>query len=311
MAYFSVDSIIQHYKEPLQRCKTLEPVHIYNNFVKAGTIQTFLTQNAYVFDMGCGRGGDLKKYAKNSVGFYYGIDLVPERVAEARKRYKNLRVLFSAWFDVGNFMEPIKVESQYDFVSCQFAFHYAWNSKRNVIQVLENASHIMKEDGYFNLTFPDYDVIRQHLVSMMNSPFDEYNFSGQNLNGEYTYRIGGPNHYLEFNSPYPFQEFLNCMDSNPYGQKYVYFMQGAINALEEYMVHPKEFERLCNEFNLRKYFDCNFCAFENDIKPLNNVSDLKAKMKVMDLLDNECQKIVGLYRNIILIKNNKRRKLPM
>jgi mRNA (guanine-N7-)-methyltransferase len=308
MSQFSVEHIIEHYKQPLARCQALEPVHIYNNFVKAATIQTFLSHNAYVFDMGCGRGGDIKKYAKNSVGFYYGIDLVPERVEEASKRYKNLRVLFSAWFDVGNFMEPIKVESQYDFVSCQFAFHYAWSSKEKVYQVMKNAINIMKDDAYFYLTFPDFEIIRQRLVTMINSPCDDYNYSGQNINGDFVYRIGGPNYYLEFCSIYSFEEFLHQIECNPYGQKYTYYMKGAVNGLEEYLVHPAEFESICDELNLQVYFSSNFLTFEHDIRPFNDVCELKSRMRVMDLLTDECQSIVELYKNVVITKNKKRRR---
>ncbi len=85
-------------------------------------------------------------------------------------------------------------------------------------------------------------------------------------------------------------------------------MKGAVNGLVEYLVHPAEFEKICNDLNLQVYFSSNFLTFEQNITPFNNVSELKSRMRVMDILNDECQNIVELYRNVVVSKNTKRRR---
>jgi SAM-dependent methyltransferase len=95
--------IAHFYKEPQPRCQELEPVHRFNNYVKACLIQTFLKPCGSVLDIPCGRGGDLKKYRENNAGSYYGIDIVPERIQEAKLRHKTTKCMFGAVFEVGDF----------------------------------------------------------------------------------------------------------------------------------------------------------------------------------------------------------------
>jgi mRNA (guanine-N7-)-methyltransferase len=302
-----MEGILSHYKEAIPRCPELEPVHLYNNFVKAGTIQSFIKHHAYVFDMACGRGGDLKKYAKHHIAFYFGMDVVPERIQEAETRYKNLRCMFTAVFEVADFLQPMIFQSSYDFVSCQFAIHYAWGSREQAAQVFENATRLLNDDACFCLSFPDFKVIQTRLRHM-SANTDEFNYQTIQSTGDYLYRIGGPNHYLEFRSPLPLDEFIKQLEQAPYGQKYIYYQKGAIEGVEEYIVNPTEFHSLTETFGLMPYIDCNFLDFETVVKPEFNLSGLKQQMKVKDLECPECKTIVGLYRNVVLLKSTKRRR---
>jgi mRNA (guanine-N7-)-methyltransferase len=302
-----MEGILSHYKEAIPRCPELEPVHLYNNFVKAGTIQSFIKHHAYVFDMACGRGGDLKKYAKHHIAFYFGIDVVPERIQEAETRHKNLHCMFTAVFEVANFLQPLILQSTYDFVSCQFAIHYAWGCREHATQVFENAMRLLNDDACFCLSFPDFYVIRERLKHMSTNP-DEHNHQARDATGVWVYRIGGPHHYLEFTSTLLLDEFLQHLEREPYGQKYIYYQKGAIHGVEEFIVNPTEFKSLTEKNGLMSYVDCNFLDFEKALKPEFNLSGLKEQMKVRDLGSQECRTIVGLYRNVVLMKNRKRRK---
>lgn len=99
----SMDTILTHYKQQPTRCTDLESVHKFNNYVKAALIQTFLKPCGQVLDMPCGRGGDLKKYRENKAGFYVGVDIVPERIEEAKKRHRTTKCMFGALFEVADF----------------------------------------------------------------------------------------------------------------------------------------------------------------------------------------------------------------
>lgn len=65
------------------------PIRDLNNWVKAALIDVSLKQikHGFVLDFCCGKGGDLLKYAKPSVTYYVGVDLVMESILEAIKRY--------------------------------------------------------------------------------------------------------------------------------------------------------------------------------------------------------------------------------
>lgn len=55
------------------------------------------------------------------------------------------------------FMDP---SMQLDFVSCQFSFHYSFESLPQAECMLRNASESLKPGGYFIGTIPDaYDLV--------------------------------------------------------------------------------------------------------------------------------------------------------
>ena len=95
---------------------------------------------AQVLDLACGKGGDLQKFKINKAGSYFGVDAVPQRIQEAIERHKGLRCMFAAAFEICDFTRPLHLQSTYDFVSCQFALHYAWGSEASAMQLLLTSS---------------------------------------------------------------------------------------------------------------------------------------------------------------------------
>lgn len=64
---------------------------------------------------------------------------------------------------------------QLDFVSCQFAFHYSFESLPQAECMLQNASESLKPGGYFIGTIPDaYDLVYVFLslLSLCSSLID-------------------------------------------------------------------------------------------------------------------------------------------
>ena len=100
-----MDTVLAHYSEEPQRCADLEPAHRYNNYVKACLIQDYMRQGGHVLDLGCGKGGDLKKFRENRAGSYVGLDAVPEQIRKAEERHRNAKCMFAAVFEVGDFTE--------------------------------------------------------------------------------------------------------------------------------------------------------------------------------------------------------------
>lgn len=302
-----MEEIVAHYRHAPPRCSALQNVHTYNNYVKAALIQAFLKPNGQVLDMPCGRGGDLKKYRENKAGFYYGVDLVPERIEEAKTRHKTTRCMYGAVFDVGDFTQPLSLETKYDFISCQFALHYAWDTEEHALQVIKNASEHIRSNGVFVLTFPDWDFIVGRLQAMHEQP-DSYNYT-RTTDETITYRIGGPRHYLEFSSTLVFAEFVEHLTTHPYGQKYIYFQEGAINGLPEYLVHPRAFKEMCHDHGFIRLHEKNFLAFQEHAPFGLDTRELRHRMGVKPLADRESLDIVGLYKTVVLQTNCKRRKI--
>lgn len=76
-----------------------------------------------------------------------------------------LEIIDKEWFQVrlrSKFKDPtIKL----DLVSCQFAFHYCFESLEQAECMLKNASECLKPGGYFIGTIPDaYDLVWAHFL---------------------------------------------------------------------------------------------------------------------------------------------------
>jgi mRNA (guanine-N7-)-methyltransferase len=290
---------MQAYTHTPARCEELECVHRFNNFVKAALISTFFKPHGWVLDMPCGRGGDLKKFRESKASFYVGIDIVPEQIEEAQRRFKATKCMFGAIFEVADFTKPLSLESRYDLVSCQFAYHYAWNCKESAQQVLRTAMERLTAGGSFVMTFPDWDTIVQRLFNEKTVEKTE--------KGDFIYRIGNRWHYLEFTSPHEFGEFMQNLQTEPFGQQYIYYQQGAIERVPEYMIEPNAFESLCREEGLRIVYDKNFLEFEGD--PFGkNLNVLRGAMGVTNVRDEDKRALIGLYRAVVLQTKHKRFK---
>lgn len=65
-----------HNSQELER--RLSPIiHVRNltNWVKSSLIKSFASPGARVLDLGCGHGGDLKKYNALNIGYYVGVGM--------------------------------------------------------------------------------------------------------------------------------------------------------------------------------------------------------------------------------------------
>jgi len=259
------DEILLHYSATLPRCEALEPVHKFNNFVKAWLISTFMRPGAQVLDMACGRGGDLKKFCQNRAGSYYGVDLVPERIEEARARHSSTSCTFAAQFEVADFAQPLQLPSSYNFVSCQFAFHYACDSRERASQVLTNAAKCLAEGGYIVMTFPDA--------------------------GEVLKRVGQSLCWAAKHQSILFER----APTEGFGCKYVYYQDGSINHLPEYLVPMDLVRNIWEELGLEVVLDRKFDQFYCDHDPT-----LAHRMGVKLPLDHDCDLVARLYRAVVL-----------
>jgi mRNA (guanine-N7-)-methyltransferase len=209
--------------------------------------------------------------------------------------------MFGAHFMEGDFTQPLDLASQYDIVSCMFAMHYAWDTEERARQVMRNAAERLKADGTFLVTVPDFTEILDRLVAMSKRQ-DKHNYAQKHDDGTFTYRIGDSRYWLEFTSDMSFTGFFAGLRAKPYGHKYVYYQEGAVDKVPEYLVEPKELVRIAGLEGLRIVSSDSFRTFVD-----HPDKRLARQMNCSLDLSEEGRGLVGMYKAIVL-RHAKRRR---
>ncbi|KAL9600246.1 MAG: hypothetical protein Q9219_003290 [cf. Caloplaca sp. 3 TL-2023] len=207
------DAVRHHYNAVPQRGREwrrtdsrIKGLRGFNNWVKSTIIHKFApndstsdrTNRLLVLDLGCGKGGDLAKWAQapQEVGLYVGVDPAEVSIEQARERYTEMdrrafggrggrnghrgsRHPFHAEFvvqdafgqSIGNI--PIVREvgfdakggsrwsgGGFDVVSMMFCMHYAFEDEGKARGMLQNIAGALKKGGKFIGTMPNSDVLR-------------------------------------------------------------------------------------------------------------------------------------------------------
>ena len=123
-----------------------------------------------VLDIGCGKGGDLLKWSKAKIDHLVGVDIAQTSVEQAKSRYnenksRQRQRYFTADFYAAD-CTKVDLETVYedknvtfDIVSCQFAFHYCFESIEQADVMLKNISQRLRPGGFFIGTTPDANEI--------------------------------------------------------------------------------------------------------------------------------------------------------
>ncbi|ADM12360.1 mRNA capping enzyme [Encephalitozoon intestinalis ATCC 50506] len=159
-------------KEGRQKSKAIN-IRNTNNFIKSCLIRLYTKKGDSVLDLGCGKGGDLLKYENANISEYYGIDIAEVSINDARIRAKNMKRRFKASFKAQDaYGQEIDLGKQFDVVSSQFSFHYAFSSSETLSISVGNVARHLKPGGYFIMTIPSRDVIlRRYEQDRMSNEF--------------------------------------------------------------------------------------------------------------------------------------------
>lgn len=298
-----MQDLIGAYAKMPTPCAKLQKVHKFNNFVKAYLIKTFLKQSGNVLDMPCGRGGDLKKFKHNNAGFYCGIDIVPERIEDAKTRYKNINCMFAACFHVADFTTEMDLMHKYDFINCQFALHYAWKNKETAQRVLQTCQERLDDYGYCAFTFPDSQAIKKKLVALKKNQ-DKFN-TLQSLDNITSISIGNENWNMSFKTKDTYEVFVETFDNYLFGLQYNYFQRGSVENIPEYVVQHHAILQLIQDCEFTVVFDENFSFFFNTNEQWQ---ELKKIMGAEGLFYTECVELIQMYRALVIRKVQKRAK---
>lgn len=156
----------------------------FNNWIKSILINRYINRikekvalgaPLRVMDMCCGKGGDLLKWSKGNITHLICTDIAEVSVEQCEARYKNMAQkgdhggkMFTAEFFAADATLKRLREKYRDpsvelhLVSCQFAFHYCFESLKQAEFMLKNAAECLKEGGYFIGTIPNaYEIMKR------------------------------------------------------------------------------------------------------------------------------------------------------
>lgn len=219
----------------------------FNNWIKSALINEYLTkvketlklgEPLRVLDMCCGKGGDLLKWEKSAITHLICTDIAEVSIQQCEERYKSMAdrhrnkfgKLFSAEFfacdsTLQRLREHYKDPSiELNVVSCQFAFHYCFESLKQAECMIQNAAECLRPGGYFIGTMPDANDIMKRQHATQSNEF-----------GNDIYRIS----------------FLCDTKAPPlFGAKYNFELDGVVNC-PEFLVHFPLLVKLAAKFGLR------------------------------------------------------------
>eukprot|EP00127_Corallochytrium_limacisporum_P004525 Clim_evm25s166 gene=Clim_evmTU25s166 len=258
----------------------------FNNWVKSCLISTYLQPGSTVLDLCCGKGGDLAKWSVGKVSYLVGADISAESIRVCEKRSRESKKPFDFHYvvaDLSNENLSAKVddacgkEIYYDFVSCQFAYHYSFETEEKARMLLHNATERLKPGGYFVGTIPNcYRIVK----SVMEA--DGLSF-------------GNDIYQVTFEDKKNFPKF---------GAKYKFWLKGTIDNMSEFLVHWETFISVAAEFDLELVEYCRFHEYFD--KKLHDPDDNKRReaenlLKRMTVLNPQGEipanqwEAIGLY----------------
>uniref|UniRef100_A0A0K2UVZ1 mRNA cap guanine-N(7) methyltransferase n=1 Tax=Lepeophtheirus salmonis TaxID=72036 RepID=A0A0K2UVZ1_LEPSM len=255
----------------------------FNNWLKSMLLREYINKilmgpqgirKISALDLGCGKGGDLNKWRKLPIGHMIFADIADISVKQAQARYKELvqryggREPFNVEFLTADCTKDIikdkfqNPDHQFHLVSCQFAFHYCFESLPQVETMLKNVSESLSKGGYFIGTTPDaYDI-----VSRVKSTPDRR-------------KAGNSVYSVEFEEPLTEETTLPL-----FGAKYNFHLEGVVDC-PEFLVHFPTFIKIAEKYGLILVAKRRFSSYFNEMK--GKGGDLLERMDALETYKKE------------------------
>lgn len=232
----------------------------FNNWIKMSLINIFCPINANVFDICGGKGGDIRKYRFKKVNNYVLFDNANLSIKEAKVRVGKLEnnikaknyIIETVNCFTEDITQKIPKDLQFDFVSCQFAIHYAFDNIKHIKRLFKNITTRLKEGGIFVGTTVDDKKLFEHLKKSDNLEF------GNEL---YNVRFEQKNNFKTI------------------GTKYYFTLTEAIPDIPEYLVRFKLFEKVANKYGLKLLYKKSFKECKETLFNFAYEYDLNKRVK--------------------------------
>ena len=227
----------------------------------------------------CGKGGDLLKWQRCGVGHVVGVDIAATSIEQCKERYAEMRgrnwgKLFSGEFYTADctkerirdlYRDP---EIQFDLVSCQFAFHYCFESLPQAECMIQNIAENLKKGGFFVGTTPCSNDIMARLQN-----------SGGNSFGNSVFSV-----------TFPQSEGEKPLQPPLFGAQYTFHLEEVVDC-PEFLVHFPTFIKIAERYGLMMVGKERFQNyFQKKVKGQEHKS-LLTKMNALESYPS--QKLVG------------------
>ena len=333
--YYKNEGVMDSGKEG-RKASNIYFLRTFNNFIKATMIQATVRKlelrEFSVFDLCCGKGGDLDKFFQNNAKLFVGADMSREFLYYAKERiikiknerykdHKNNYYNNSSNFNAPNtyikgckcylyeenvsdphnhLLDKIPKYIEFDIVSCQMALHYHFSSETNLRSFLKNAVEKLSIGGMLICSTIDDNVMIKRLRDPNRLKNKDINSRNNNL------CFGNDFYSVKFES--------NHFDiGNPYSIKYGFYLEdsidargldGQINYVEEYLIMFDHFVKICEEYDLYLDEKSNFIDYYNKMRKNFYYDKLfKRFVKGMNIENYDKQwEIIQLYQVVTFRK---------
>ncbi|KAF8626061.1 hypothetical protein AX15_005097 [Amanita polypyramis BW_CC] len=220
-----------------------------------------------ILDMGCGKGGDMTKWAKARVKEYYGVDIAAKSVEQARSRWESHPSRFGARFaaldcytePLSRAFAPAMLSQPFDVVSMQFCMHYAFETVQKARCMLDNVSKYLRTGGIFIGTIPNADFLLEQLDGLPPDA-EELSFGNSVYNIKFEKRSQRP----------------------IFGHKYSFFLKDAVDNVPEYVVYWDNFVQMAAEYKLHLLYRQEFHRVFEEHQDHAEFGPLMVRMRVVD-----------------------------
>ncbi|XP_065524003.1 mRNA cap guanine-N7 methyltransferase isoform X1 [Lathamus discolor] len=161
----------------------------FNNWTKSVLIGEFIDRvrrkknDIAVLDLGCGKGGDLLKWKKGRIKKLVCTDIADISVQQCKQRYEDMKArcrynehIFDAEFIQADSTKDLlsskysDPDMRFDICSCQFVYHYSFETYEQADMMLKNACGNLSPGGYFIGTTPNsFELVKRLESSETNS----------------------------------------------------------------------------------------------------------------------------------------------
>ncbi|KAL8825314.1 MAG: hypothetical protein Q9170_007842 [Blastenia crenularia] len=309
----TAEAVKHHYNAVPQRGRDwrrtesrIKGLRAFNNWTKGVIINKFSPDNGHalqVLDLGCGKGGDLAKWAQQPVQLYVGIDAAEVSITQAIERHAQMsgrggqggrggyqgrrsQPVFHAEFIVQDafsqsigtlpIVRDVGFDAKggrwggggFDMVSMMFCMHYAFEDEGKARGMLQNIGGALKKGGRFIGTIPNSDVLREKVEEFHKEQTTEDDACASWGNSIYRVRFPG-------RTP------TDGTFRPPFGWKYNYFLEEAVE-VPEYVVPWEAFRALAEDYNLELEYRKPFAEIWKEESDRPNLKALSERMGVID-----------------------------